>query len=195
MSGIDAMGIENATQGICGFTSTMYAIYANRPELRAGLQRAFDDKTRSTRLMAEIKSLLVTMNAEGKQGVLDQIMELTRTFPNFGGWTVDSYIASINSQTAANYSIAMPPEATMEYMRSAWKMRPSLVDMLRPGGGDAVFGLTRTGAPRNRWKNLAHYVYRAGDGTLLSWGEKFNDLNDLNTRKNRDYAVVYIIKV
>jgi hypothetical protein len=145
--------------------------------------------------MAEIKSFLVMMKADGKQGVLDQIAELTRTFPNFAGWTVDDYIASIDRQAAANYSIAMPPESTMEYMRTAWKMRPGLVDMLRPGGGDAIFGLTRTGGPVNRWKNLAHYVYRAADGSLLSWGEKFKDLAELNAKKKRDYSVVYIIKV
>src|SRR5438876_10058078 len=100
MSRVDDMGIENAAQGICGFTSTLYAVYMNRPQLQNRLEGALDTATRSTRLMAEIKTFLQMMKADGNDAVLSQITELTKTFPGYGGWTVDSYIAAINKQAA-----------------------------------------------------------------------------------------------
>ena len=193
MPDINLMGIENDTQGICGFTSTLYAVHMNYPGLRAKLEGALDDTTRSTRLMAEIKTFLQMMKAAGKNDILGQITELTQTFPNYGTWSVDSYITKINNQTDRDYSIAMPPEATMEYMRTVWNLRPVLTDKVQPG--DVILGLTRTGAPANRWNNLAHYVYQAADGKVYSWGQQFTDLADLNTKRGRDYSVIYRIVV
>jgi hypothetical protein len=193
MPKIDLMGIENDTQGICGFTSTLYAVYVNHPSLRGKLERALDDTTRSTRLMAEIKTFLQMMKAGGNSAVLGDITELTRTFPGYDAWTVDSYIEEINKLTVGNFSVAMPPEATMEYMRTAWNMRPVLTDTVVPG--DAILGLTRTNAPVNRWKNLAHYVFQSARGRIYSWGETFNDLADVNTQRGKDYSVIYRIMV
>lgn len=193
MPGIDDMGIENATQGICGFTSTLYAVYMNRPQLRNRLEDALDQATRSTRLMAEIKTFLQMMKADGNDKILGQITALTRTFPGYGGWSVDWYIKEINKLGVGNFSIAMPPEATMEYMRTAWDMRPVLTSKVIPG--DVILGLTRTGGPRNRWKNLAHYVYQSAAGRIYSWGEQFSDLKEVNTQKGKDYSVVYRIMV
>ena len=193
MPGIDDMGIENATQGICGFTSTLYAVHMNRPRLRARLEGALQTGTRSTRLMAEIKTFLVMMKADGKQGILDQITELTRSFPGYGAWTVEAYIEGINNQNPA-YSIAMPPEATMEYMRTCWEMKPYLTTR-SDLPGDVILGLSRTGGPRNRWNNLAHYVYQAADSRIYSWGEQFTSLVDVNRRKGRNYSIEYRIMV
>ena len=193
MPKIDLMGIENETQGICGFTSTLYAVYTNSPILRGKLEGALDDTMRSTRLMAEIKTVLMMMKAANNNTVLDQITELTRTFPNYGGWTVDSYIQKINDLTVGDYSIAMPPDATMEYMRTAWDMHPRMAGNVE--SGHAILGLTRTGAPLNRWKNLAHYVYQNANGRLYSWGAQFKDLAELNQKRKRDYSVIYRIMV
>lgn len=193
MSQIDLMGMENAQHGICGFTSTLYALYMDRPNLQQQLEGALGPATRRTRMMAEIKTFLQMMKAGGKGSVLRDITELTRTFPGFGGWTVDSYIEEINKIGPGGYSIAMPPESTMEYMRTAWDMRPVLTDQVLPG--DVILGLARTGGPVNRWKNLAHYVYQSADGRIYSWGEQFTDLADVNTKKQKDYSVVYRIMV
>jgi hypothetical protein len=143
--------------------------------------------------MAEIKTFLQMMKAESNSAVLNEITELTRTFPGYQAWTVDSYIERINSLNVGNYSIAMPPEATMQYMRTAWDLRPASRDDDAPG--DAILGLTRTGAPVNRWGNLAHYVYRSANGTFYSWGEQFASLADVNSRKGKDYSVVCRIMV
>ncbi len=194
MPGIDAMGVENDEYGICGFTSTLYAVYSRRPNLQNRLDTAMGDTTRRTRMMAEIKTFLQMMRANGKFFLLRDIAELTRSFPGYEHWSVNYYIKRINRQIPDDdYSIAMPPEATMEYMRTAWDMRPALVDTDRPG--DVILGLTRSGAPANRWKNLAHYVFRDAAGTIYSWGDQFTDLDDVNARRDKDYSVIYRIMV
>ncbi|ESS72727.1 hypothetical protein MGMO_49c00120 [Methyloglobulus morosus KoM1] len=205
MPGIDDMGVENDTQGICGFTSTLYAVYMNQPQLRQKLGDALgnDETVRSLRMMAEIKTFLQMMKADGNNAVLDEITELTSSFDGYDTWTVDSYIDKINQLGVDNketdeiiiddFSIAMPPDSTMEYMRTAWGLKPFLTDDVLPG--DVILGLTRTGAPINRWKNLAHYVYQSADGTIYSWGGQFTDLDDVNTKRNRDYSVIYRIMV
>ena len=205
MPGIDDMGVENATQGICGFTSTLYAVYMNHPQLRQKLGDALgnDETVRSLRMMAEIKTFLQMMKADGNNAVLDEITELTSSFDGYDTWTVDSYIDKINQLGVDNketdeivigdFSIAMPPDSTVEYMRTAWGLKPFLTDDVLPG--DVILGLTRTGGPTNRWKNLAHYVYQSADGTIYSWGEQFTDLDDVNTKRDRDYSVIYRIMV
>lgn len=193
MSQIDRMGIENDMHGICGFTSTLYALYIDRPNLQQRLEHALSPATRRTRMMAEIKTFLQMMKAGGKDGILQDIGELTRTFAGYGGWTVDKYIDEINKIGGGDYSIAMPPEATMEYMRTMWGMRPVLTDRELPG--DAILGLTRPNGPQNRWGNLAHYVYQGADGRIYSWGRQFSDLADVNTKEGKDYSVVYRIMV
>ena len=193
MSRVDDMGIENATHGICGFTSTLYAIYLNRPKLQKGVDKAMDASTRRARLRAEIKTFLQMMKAEGNTDVLGEITELTKTFPNYGAWTVNSYIDAVNKQTTGDYSIAMPPESTMRYMQTAWDLRPVLTDKTIPG--DVILGLTRTGAPVNRWKNLAHYVYQSAGGRIYSWGEQFDSMAEVNKKKNKDYSIIYRIMV
>jgi hypothetical protein len=106
MPDIDDMGIENSSQGICGFTSTLYAVYDNRPQLRQGLGNALGGQDRKTRMMAEIKTFLQMMKAESNSAVLNQITELTRTFPRYQAWTVDSYIvADVNSRKGKDYSV------------------------------------------------------------------------------------------
>ena len=62
------LGAINASYGICGFTSTLYAVYANQPNMRQRLNEAGINA--ETRLMAEIKTFLVLMKAQGKQSVL-----------------------------------------------------------------------------------------------------------------------------
>jgi hypothetical protein len=193
MPAIDAMGKENAKHGICGFTSTLYAVHDSRPALHEGLDRALDKETRRIRTMAEIKTFLEIMRGTGKATVLADITELTRTFPGYGSWTIESYIEKIDNFDTGDYSIAMPPESTMEYMRTAWDMRPVLTDQVIPG--DVILGLTRTGAPVNRWKNLAHYVYQSAAGRIYSWGKQFDSMEDVNTKRDRDYSVVYRIMV
>lgn len=193
MPGIDDMGVANADHGICGFTSTLYMVHKHRPGLHAYLDRALGDQEgmRDTRLQAEIKTFLRMMQAKGAGRLLKEIQELTSSFPGYKQWRIESYIDRINKRQAdADYSIAMPPRAVAEYVRTMWQMRAYIEDRDVPG--DAILGLTRTGMA-NRWKNLAHYVFRDRNGRLYSWGEQFDDLAAVNAAKGRDYSVVHRI--
>lgn len=193
MPGIDDMGVANVNHGICGFTSTLYMVHKHRPGTQASLDRALGDKEgmRDSRMQAEIKVFLRMMQAKGASRLLKEIQELTSSFPGYEHWRIESYIDRIsNRQADADYSIAMPPRAVAEYVRTMWQIRAFIEDRDVPG--DAILGLTRTGMV-NRWGNLAHYVFRDRHGRLYSWGEQFDDLATVNSVKGRDYAVVHRI--
>lgn len=138
------------------------------------------------------------MKANGRSDILKSITDLTKSFPGYGGWSIDSYIEDINNMKG-NYSIAMPPEATMAYMETAWSLKPVLepniaaIPNFSPNG--YIEGLTRPNGPVNRWDNLAHYVYRDSNGRYYSWGKQFISLEDLNRSQGKNYSIVCRIKV
>lgn len=195
MPGIDDMGVTNKVHGVCGFTSTLYMVHKYRPKLHKRLDKALGDKgldgkqsMRNTRMQAEIKTFLRMMQANGAANLLNDIEELTRSFPGCDQWTIEGYIKDIDKgldHTA--YSIALPPEAVIAYAETMWGLRAYQKDDDVPG--DAILGLTRTGIV-NRWSNLAHYVYRDGANRLYSWGEQFADLAGASKYRKADYSVV-----
>jgi hypothetical protein len=190
MPGIDDMGMANKAHGVCGFTSTLYMVHKHRPGLHKRLDKALGDKKqmRNTRMQAEIKTFLRMMQANGEANMLNDIVELTRTFPNCGKWTIEGYIEDIDKgRDDTAYSIALPPEAVIAYARTMWNLRAYQKDDDVPG--DAILGLTRSGIV-NRWSNLAHYVYRDGANRLYSWGEQFANLQLASEYKDVNYSVV-----
>jgi len=201
MPDVHDLGAVNIKHGICGFTSTLYALDELRPKTKQLIADAAKDAR--TRLMAEIKTFLVIMKAQGKQEILNEIVELTQSFNGYENWTIEAYINKINSAARPsgvstpniNFSIAMPPKSLMEYLHTVWEFNPVLDNPLAIHAGSAILGLTRTGGPKNRFKNLAHYVYQTKSGKLMSWGEEFKDLATLNNAKGRNYSVVYRISL
>ncbi len=203
MPDIDHMGTENATQGICGFTSTMYALYEKIPALQNHLIQALGNANRTFRLRAEIKTFLKMMQANNRLDILNAITNFTRGFPNYNGWSVDSYIAQINSviseinDSNRIYSIAMPPVALMEYMHTMWEMSPVFV----PGStnqNNVILGLTDSSdtTPEPNKINpvrLKHYVYQGGNGKIYSWGKQFQNLKSLSNYANTCYSPIFYI--
>jgi hypothetical protein len=61
--------------------------------------------------------------------------------------------------------------------------------------GDAIVGLTRTGAPKNTWRDLAHWTYRSSNGTWLNQGDTFQSLLALNKAAGKDYSAITWISV
>lgn len=189
-------GAINNSQGICGFTSTLYAVYEHMPSVGGQLDAAAGDAR--TRLMAEIKTFLVMLKAYGKQSLLDEIETLTKTFPKYEGWTIEKYIQSINNAARPdgvdtpniNFSIAMPPKPLVEYLRMVWGFVPFIENSLTDKVENSILGLTRTGAPENTHGNLAHYVYKNSKGKILSWGEEFTSIADMNQKREKDYSIV-----
>jgi hypothetical protein len=184
-----SMGIMNAGWGICGITGTFYAMYQLNPAARPLLVNA----PRPFSVLAEIKTYLQMLKAEGATQHLADIKEFTRSFGvvgkvDFGKFTVDDYIAYIN-KTAARYvnagpemdkeivgdgefSIALPPLVVADYIARVWGWSASVSD--GDQGGDAIIGVKSSNNWFNRfrlYKGLVHYVYRK-NGQIYSWGNK-----------------------
>src|SRR4051812_3844213 len=98
------MGALNKNWGVCGFTSTFYAMYElNRYRVdRAQIINA----GRAFRLLAEIKTYLRTLQTEGKTLVLSEIEMFNQKFGDSAGdadavwrskFTIDEYIKLISS--------------------------------------------------------------------------------------------------
>src|SRR5687768_284235 len=113
---IDDMGVLNQGWGICGFSSSLYALYQNNPTQR--LKLAEGGRT-ATMMLAEIKVYLKTLQIEERNDLLQAIQTFTRSFgKGFSGFTIDGYISEINKAKGgvvdtrdSKYGIAMPPDA------------------------------------------------------------------------------------
>lgn len=199
---MNLMGSTNNYWGVCGFTSTFYAMYENRPAKRPLILGAGIP----TRVLAEIKTFLMTLKAEGKTGLLREIEQFTQSFGKVGKcdfslWTVDAYIQHINTigqktdkqiTGDCSYSIAMPPDAVAEYVTSMWG-DAAQVQVVNGGSGgneDGIIGVAKTNGTMVMYDGLCHYMYRF-NGRIYSWGDRFSSV----TAANPDYKVVRLIKI
>lgn len=182
------MGKRNAGWGICGITSTFYAMYHTNPGARGLLINA----PKPYSVLAEIKTFLVTLKAEGKTDMLNDIKAFTRSFgvvdgTDFRDFTIDGYIKYINDSLKlyinkdtgevekaikqdAKFSIGLPPEVVAEYARRVWGYGATAA--MNDQSGDAIVGVKDTSRWFNRFRmygGLVHYLYRK-NGQYYSWG-------------------------
>ena len=73
---VDAMGELNAPYGICGFTTTLYAVYDRSPKSKKAKLAA--GAYQEMRMKAEIKTYLNILRAEKKVDLLAGIVSFTR---------------------------------------------------------------------------------------------------------------------
>ncbi|ECW0088133.1 TPA: hypothetical protein ACGHF0_003928 [Salmonella enterica subsp. enterica serovar Mississippi] len=189
MSEMDLMGQENKNQGICSFTSMMYALYNQCPSLQTRLSKALCCDA-PTRLSAEIKTFLRIMEANGNKDVLNSIENFTNTFgTQYLFWSEGSYITTINdsinpdgSVKKINYSIAMPPDALMVYIAEMWNGSPRIIygDTSCPVG--TIIGLGDA-------SGLKHYVYKGLDGIIYSWGGRFDSIDKLQCKLDVQFYI------
>jgi hypothetical protein len=178
---MNAMGTLNNRWGVCGFTSSLYALYENSPSLRAQLT---ESAKVSTRVIAEIKSFLRQLEADGNAKMLTEIADFTRSFEGFGGFTIAEYIRQIDAVAAkgasyakGDFSIALPPEAVVAYLRYIGFRNPQVL----PTGADLtgknelVLGLADPTGKLTQYGGLCHYVYQKGS-TVYTWGRQFTSV-------------------
>ena len=184
------LGITNKDWGVCGFTSSFYAMYDLNPATRPQIITA----TAAYRVLAEIKTYLMMLKAEGSD-LLNKITEFTRTFgEDFEDFTVDTYIAEINKAAAMGksrfqilsdpkFSIALPPDAVADYIRRIWDWKTKITEFaVGTGGGDGIIGVSSseydeaTGV-KKLYHGLEHYMYRSG-GKVYSWGKEFSSVQN-----------------
>ena len=195
MSGIDNMGIVNADHGICGFTSSLYALYTRSP--RAGLAGAAVD----TRMMAEIKTYLMLLKAAGRLDLLTQIKEFTSSFPGYASFTIDGYIQKINQSVdtgVTDFSIALPPNVVIDYLQRVCDFKMAREVDVATTGTEFILGVRDAKGKSSPLKGLIHYVYYLS-GTVYSWGDQFPNGSEAASVKaagdsqSTEYAVVYKI--
>lgn len=180
---MNAMGTLNNRWGVCGFTSSLYSLYENSPTLRGDLT---DAAKRSTRVIAEIKSFLRQLEADGNALRLKEIEAFTGSFNGYGGFTIADYIRRINavaangqSYASGDFSIAMPPEAVAEYLQYIGFRNARVLPSVQDGQGksELVLGLRDPKGLLQMYDGLAHYVYQKGS-TIYTWGRQFASIVD-----------------
>ena len=189
------MGRRNESWGICGFTSSLYAMYQLNVTARPYLINA----PRPFSILAEIKTYLEMLYAGNQTDLLDEIERLTRSFGvvdgfDFGTFTPRSYILYINNSvdkyinkdteqtnrdivTDPKFSIALPPQAVADYLQRIWGYSCK-VHKIDPGG-DAIIGVLDSTKDNSTkpYDGLCHYVYRKS-GKIYSWGNVYSSLTD-----------------
>jgi hypothetical protein len=168
------VGILNKGWGVCGFTSSLYAMYDLNPAMRPLIINA----TKPFRVLAEIKTYLRMLEAEASK-LLDDITEFTRTFEGFADFEIKTYIKSIDDalelteeaiREDSRFGIAMTPESVADYLErilgwSATISKPGVVSE------QCVIGVG------TQADGLQHYMY-SRYGKIYSWGRSFKSVEE-----------------
>lgn len=191
MPQIDNLGVLNQGWGICGFTSSLYALYAHKPNGKLA-QAALV----GSRMLAEIKTFLVTLQANGKLDLLRQIEQFTRTFPGYSQFTLKGYIAEINKIALLNqvdtkdakYSLALPPAAVVAYLRDMCNFGTAKAVQVDKKTTDAIIGVADKNKKGGLYGGLCHWMYER-NGVVYSWGQQFKSVS----AADKDFVVVHRI--
>lgn len=211
-STMTSMGALNDGWGICGFTSTFYAMYRANPATRGWLVNA----TEVYSVLYEICDYLKSIQIENPKLVRD-IEKFTRSFGGiFEDFEVASYITRVETLSEGTrqilafgsedfrsshdaalrkhspFSIAMPPQAIVDYIERLWKWKATLTEFTSASfSDDAIVGVrNKTRKDMKMYHGLCHYLYR-GNGQYYSWGRSFPSLQAANP----DYEICYAITI
>jgi len=188
MSGLrEDLGVTNVGWGVCGFTSTFYAMWGlDAPGARAALINAPKPFT----VLAEIKTYLRTLQADSNMAMLQSITGFTRSFgAPYDTFTVDNYIARINKAVSLSegeiiknklFGIAMPPQCVADYVQRIWGCECAI--KMGDAGGDGIIGVKSSASPAmTEYSGLCHWMYRYNN-RIYSWGKSFGSVTDANSK-------------
>jgi hypothetical protein len=212
---MDGLGITNKSWGICGFTSTMYAMYALNPAVRGSVINA----TRAYKILGEIKTYLKMLEASGWSH-LNDIEVYTKSLDWMPGckwckdFTIIDYVNRIANCTPEwndgklgvetpeqgiladpQFGIGMPPEAVADYVERMWGWRAAVTK--GDNGADGIIGVNDPRETGHMYDGLRHYLYRKA-GKIYSWGSSYNSVAEaatLGVGPHRQYSVIYVIAV
>jgi hypothetical protein len=165
----EALSQPNGDWGICGFVSVLGALFESDPKIQKKLSKILDSKTFKTRLLADIKTFLVMLKADGETALLEEIETFTGTFEK--GFKLEGFIGKINDAVKKlperGFGLAMTPKALLAYFKKNWELDAVLT--MGPGGAKknkVILGLyDKKGA-------LKHWVYKKSDAETYNWGAK-----------------------
>ena len=200
-NGIDNMGVMNTPWGICGFTSSLYALYTH--SIAKKQKQLAKGGASPTQVLAEIKGYLRTLQADGCQDILDSIQTFTQSFAGFDAWTIATYIEKVNSvvahganQSDPQFGIGMPPDAVIDYMKRICNFQnPHTVDV-GANVPEAILGMGTDKLGMPLYNGLGHYLYYL-NGTIYSWGQQFANptvaMDGVGGVPGKDWRIVYKI--
>lgn len=175
--------VTNGDWGVCGFTSSFYAMHQRSPNNHPQLSGAGT----ATRVLAEIKTYLMMLRVEGEYALLGEIERFTCSFGGrFSTFNIGGYIARINRAVNRTddeikddelYGIAMPPRAVADYLQRIWGVNAQ-VNRINGGGGGVgggIIGVSSNDPSMPLYDHLEHYMYRK-NGIIYSWGQQFNSV-------------------
>ena len=181
-STMKTMGVTNVDWGVCGFTSSLYAMYEQNPAARGMLINA----PQAWSVLYEIEEYLELLQRQNDARMLSLIEGFTSSFKGFGDFTVKGYLkyirdnwtkyATTNSgdmnaaiQSDEKFSIALPPDAVVDYLKRMWKIDTTA--RFTSSASDGIIGV-KDASNKDMWMygGLCHYLYQK-NGKIWSWGE------------------------
>lgn len=209
---MQSLGELNERWGVCGFTSTFYAMYRANPGTRGWLVNA----TQVFSVLYEISDYLKALEA-AQSPLLKDIATFTRSFGEpYDKFTVRSYIETIDQASEntrrllefgndnrtkryetklrgyAPFGIALPPQAVADYIERMWKWRATVIEFnAKDMTSDAIVGVRNVNDKTKKlYHGLCHYLYRGGC-KYYSWGNLYNSLAEARSY----YEIVYAITI
>ncbi|GAC1344800.1 MAG: hypothetical protein NVSMB18_23180 [Acetobacteraceae bacterium] len=189
-----SLGIMNDGWGVCGFTSTFYAMHHRNPGTRPWLINA----TQAYSVLYEIADYLESIKGTALEA---DITNFTRSFgPDYATFSFATYIQRINDSSSklkesdaikddVLFGIAMPPHAVVDYITRAWKWKASVTELTQPTQiTDAIVGVTENWSAGKPYHGLCHYLYR-GKHKYYSWGKEFGSLREAMPNASMCYAI------
>jgi hypothetical protein len=202
---MESMGETNAGWGVCGFTSCLYAMYDMNP----GARRCLNAAPQAWSVLYEIEEYLETLKQKGDIRLIGLIEGFTRSFAGFSDFTVEKYLKYIhdnwNKYATSNsgdmnaaikddskFSIGMPPDAVVDYLKRMWKI--DATSKFTSGPSDGIVGV-KDASDKNMWMydGLRHYLYQK-NGKIYSWGTSFSSVQEAGKKyAGRNYSVCCMI--
>ncbi len=207
-----SMGNLNRGWGICGFTSTFYAMYQANPAARGALINASDVFS----VLYEITDYLKLLQSSGSP-LVGEIERFTKSFgPPYHTFTVPNYIASVDAASTtmsryislasltgaqneaqrmsnnALFGIGLPPQAVADYIERVWKWRATIIEYGAESSiEDALVGVRDIKDTKMKlYHGLCHYLYRSNN-KFYSWGFEYPSL----AKADENFKICYAITI
>jgi len=203
-----SLGQLNEGWGVCGFTSTFYAMYRQNPAARPWIVNA----TQVFSVLYEITDYLEALKA-AQSPLVKAIEDFTQSFGGVhAAFTVDKYIERVNtaSETARQtlsvddenlqtdlkkqelFGIGLPPLAVADYVERMWKWKATVIQTASASQSSrSIVGVRDvTSTKMTMYNGLCHYLYHGNSG-YYSWGNRYSTLE----KADKDYAICYVIKI
>lgn len=198
---MESLGVTNVGWGVCGFTSSFYAMYDQDQSARPQIINA----TKAYRVLAEIKTYLHMLQAENSP-LLKDITAFTQSFGGqFKTFSIRGYIEEINRAAAQNlgtpqivmdskFGIAMPPAAVADYLKRMWQKNTNIAEGVTSSlMNSGIVGVSKSAfSTQEPYHGLKHYLYYK-NGTLYSWGNTYSSVQQ--AMGGSAWKVVYVISI